>query len=78
MVIRKEIDMIILLNIFYALFGFIMCIGGMYLAYKVFDKLTPFNTATQLEKGNQAVGLFYMGIFIAIGLASLSVGLALN
>ncbi len=44
----------------------------MFISYIVFDKLTPFNTAKELDNANQAVGILLgqvmMGVGICVGL----------
>ena len=56
---------IILLNIMYAVIGVIL----MFVAYKVFDLLSPrINFEEELKKGNIAVAIFIAALFIAIAL----------
>jgi len=56
---------IILLNIMYAVIGVVL----MYVAYKVFDLLSPkINFEDELKKGNIAVAIFIAALFIAIAL----------
>jgi len=70
---------IILLNFLYAFFGGFLTLFFMYLGYKIFDKITPFDTAAELKQGNRAVGSVIQGIVIAIGIAiGLVIGLGLN
>jgi uncharacterized membrane protein YjfL (UPF0719 family) len=69
---------IVLLNFVYAFVGIMFGIGTMFAGYKILDKLTHFATAKELEKGNVAVGLMVLGIFLGVGLCALTVGLALN
>jgi uncharacterized membrane protein YjfL (UPF0719 family) len=69
---------IVLLNFVYAFVGIMFGIGTMVVGYKILDKLTHFRTAYELEKGNVAVGLMVLGIFLGVGLCALTVGLALN
>ncbi len=59
---------IIAMNFLYAILGVVL----MFLAYKVFDWLTPkVNFAEELKKGNIAVAIFiaalFMGIAIIVG-----------
>ncbi len=69
----------VLLNFIYAIIGGCLTIGFMVLAYKIFDKITPFDTAEELKKGNRAVGQVILGVLIGIGVAiGLVVGLGLN
>ena len=51
----------------------------MRIGYKMFDKLTPFDTADELSKDdNIAVGIVVGSIFIALGMVTgLIVGMAL-
>lgn len=70
---------ITLLNFVYAAAGAITTLMFMWLGYRLFDKITPFDTHAQLEKGNVAVGIVIGSIFIALGLAiGLVVGMGLN
>jgi putative membrane protein len=63
---------IILLNIMYAVVGVIL----MFVAYKVFDILSPkINFEEELKKGNIAVAIFIAALFISI---SLIIGGSLN
>lgn len=67
------------LNIAYSLIGGIITLVFMYAGYKLFDKLTHFDTSKELEKGNLAVGVVVLGIFVGVGIAiGLVVGLGLN
>lgn len=60
------------LNFLYASLGVIL----MYLAYRVFDKLTPaVDFAAELKRGNIAVAIFIGSLFIAIAII---IGRALN
>ncbi len=70
---------ITILNFAYATLGATIALVFMIIGYKVFDKITPFNTHTQLEKGNVAVGIVIGSIFVGLGIAvGLVVGLGLN
>ena len=56
---------IILLNVMYAVIGVVL----MFVAYKVFDLLSPrLNFEDELKKGNIAVAIFIAALFIAIAL----------
>ena len=56
---------IILLNFIYAALGLVL----MFLAYKIFDWLSPkLNFEDELKRGNIAVAIFLAAIFITIGL----------
>ena len=69
----------ILSNIIYASISGVLCILFMMIAYFIFDKITPFDTAKQLHDKNQAVGTIISGIFIGVGVAmGLVIGLSLN
>jgi len=69
----------ILINFLYAILGGIVTIAFMWFGYKIFDKLTDFNTGEELAKGNMAVGLVVLGIFLGVGIAiGLVIGMGLN
>ena len=60
------------LNFLYAALGVVL----MYLAYRVFDVLTPaVDFAAELKRGNVAVAIFIGALFIAIAII---IGGALN
>lgn len=70
---------ITLLNFCYAIFGAILTIIFMMIGYKIFDKMTPFNTSKQLSEKNVAVGIVVGSIFIGLGIAvGLVIGMGLN
>lgn len=74
-----EMINITILNFVYAVIGAIVTLGFMVLGYIVFDRMTPFNTHDQLEKGNIAVGIVVGSIFISLGIAvGIVVGMGLN
>ena len=51
----------------------------MTLGYKLFDRLTPFDTSRQLAEKNTAVGIVVGSIFIGLGIAiGLVIGMGLN
>jgi uncharacterized membrane protein YjfL (UPF0719 family) len=51
----------------------------MWFACKVFSHIVNFSIPDQLSKGNIAVGVMIMGIFVGIGIAlGLVIGLGLN
>ena len=53
--------------------------GFMMIGYKIFDRMTPFNTSKQLAEKNVAVGIVVSSIFIGLGIAvGLVIGMALN
>ena len=69
----------ILFNFIYAILGGIVTIIFMWIGYKIFDRLTDFDTAEELAKGNMAVGLVVLGIFLGVGIAiGLVIGMGLN
>jgi uncharacterized membrane protein YjfL (UPF0719 family) len=64
--------MIIGINFLYAALGIVL----MWVAYRLFDRLTPqVDFAEELKRGNVAVAIFIAALFIAIALI---VGRALN
>lgn len=72
------IDAIILNFIYAALGGLLMLTGG-WLAFAVFRHDVKFDVRAELQRGNMAVGLAVMGIFIASGIGmGLVIGLSLN
>jgi uncharacterized membrane protein YjfL (UPF0719 family) len=70
---KGEMDWtIIAVNFLYAALGIVL----MWVAYRLFDRLTPqVDFAQELKKGNVAVAIFIAALFIAIALI---VGRALN
>jgi uncharacterized membrane protein YjfL (UPF0719 family) len=69
----------IVLNFVYAILGGSLTLLFMWLGCKIFNHLVCFNISEELSKGNVAVGLMIMGIFIGIGIAlGLVIGLGLN
>ncbi len=70
---------ITLLNFCYAIFGALLTLAFMVLGYKIFDKITPFNTSKQLEERNVAVGIVVGAIFVGLGIAiGMVIGMGLN
>ena len=70
---------ITMLNFCYAIFGALLTLVFMAMGYKMFDRLTPFNTSRQLEDKNLAVGIVVGSIFIGMGTAiGLVIGMGLN
>lgn len=68
-----------LLNFVYAIIGGFVTIFFMWFGFKLFDRLTHFDTSEEIAKDNRAVGLVVMGIFIGIGIAiGLVIGMGLN
>lgn len=69
----------ILINVLYAMLGGFLTLFFMWLGCKIFNHMVCFNISEELSKGNIAVGLMIMGIFIGIGVANgLVIGLGLN
>ena len=69
----------IVLNFIYAALGGALTLFFMWLGCKIFNHIVCFDISDQLSKGNVAVGLMIMGIFIGIGIAlGLVIGLGLN
>ncbi len=70
---------ITLLNFVYAVVGAILTLAFMMIGYKIFDKMTPFNTSKELAEKNIAVGIVVGSIFIGLGIAvGLVIGMGLN
>lgn len=70
---------VLVVNFCYATFGAILTLLFMMLGYKIFDHMTPFDTCSELDNANVAVGLVIAGIFIGVGIAvGLVIGLGLN
>jgi len=70
---------IALLNFCYAVIGALLTLLFMVVGYKVFDKMTPFNTSVELAKRNVAVGIVVGAVFVGLGIAiGLVIGMGLN
>ena len=70
---------VILSNLIYAMVGVIIGLAFAVLSYKLFDRVTHFSFAKELEKGNLAVGIVVGGLFVMIGLMiGLIIGMGLN
>ncbi len=70
---------ITLMNFVYAVVGAILTLLFMVLGYKIFDKMTPFDTSKQLAEKNVAVGIVVGSIFVGLGIAvGLVIGMGLN
>ena len=70
---------ITVLNLGYAIAGVLLTLVFMMIGYKIFDRMTPFNTSKQLAEKNVAVGIVVGSIFIGLGIAvGLVIGMALN
>jgi uncharacterized membrane protein YjfL (UPF0719 family) len=69
----------IILNFLYAVMGGALTLAFMWLGCKIFNHLVRFDLGDELARGNIAVGLMVVGIFIGIGVAlGLVIGLGLN
>ncbi len=69
----------ILLNFLYAAVGGCMTLFFMYMGCKIFNHIVGFNISDELAKGNIAVGIMLMGIFVGVGTGlGLVIGLGLN
>ena len=67
------------INLIYATVATIIGIVLMLLAYFIFDKITPFDTAKELKSGNVAVAIFNAAIVFGTGmLSALIVGMSVN
>jgi uncharacterized membrane protein YjfL (UPF0719 family) len=70
---------ITLLNMGYAVAGAVLTLLFMLGGYKLFDKVTPFDTSRELAEKNMAVGIVVGAIFIGLGIAiGLVIGMGLN
>jgi uncharacterized membrane protein YjfL (UPF0719 family) len=70
---------ILMANFVYAVFGVILTLIFMLLGFKLFDRVTPFDTSKQLSDNNTAVGIVVGSIFIGLGIAvGLVIGMGLN
>jgi uncharacterized membrane protein YjfL (UPF0719 family) len=69
----------IILNFIYTILGGLLTLFFMWLGCKIFNHMVCFNISEELHKGNTAVGMMLMGIFIGIGVAlGLVIGMGLN
>lgn len=67
------------LNFLYAIIGVVIGVIAAMVTYRLFSKVTNFDIASELEKGNLAVGVVVCGIFIMIGLiVGVIIGMSLN
>ncbi len=70
---------ILVLNFVYAVLGAVLTIVFMAVAFRVFNRLTPFDAHDELAKGNVAVGIVVGSIFVGVGIAmGLVIGMGLN
>ena len=69
----------ITLNFLYVIMGGVLTLLFMKLGCSMFNKIVNFNISDELGKGNIAVGLMVMGLFIGVGIAlGLVIGLGLS
>ena len=69
----------IILNFIYVMFGGFLTLAFMRLSCSMFNRMVNFNISDELGKGNIAVGLMVMGIFIGLGISlGLVIGLGLS
>ena len=69
----------ILLNFIYVILGGLLTLAFMKISCSVFNRMVSFNISDELAKGNVAVGLMVMGLFIGIGIAlGMVIGLGLS
>ncbi|MCG6937067.1 MAG: DUF350 domain-containing protein [Gammaproteobacteria bacterium] len=69
----------ILLNFVYVILGGLLTLVFMKISCIVFNRMVNFNISEELAKGNIAVGLMVMGLFIGIGIAlGMVIGLGLS
>ena len=69
----------IILNFVYVMFGGILTLVFMKVSCTMFNRMVSFNISDELGKGNIAVGLMVMGIFIGLGISlGLVIGLGLS
>ena len=67
------------LNLAYAGGGVLLGILSTLATFRLFDKLTPFNTSTELKNGNLAVAIFSGAIMLSASLlTSIIIGMAAN
>ncbi|OPX35445.1 MAG: DUF350 domain-containing protein [Desulfobacteraceae bacterium 4484_190.1] len=70
---------ITLLNLGYAICGVVLALVFMVAGYKIFDRITPFNTSKQLAEKNVAVGIVVGSMFVGLGISvGLVIGMGLN
>ena len=69
----------IVVNFVYASGGGLLMLIGAWLAYRLFLNVVGFNVRDELKRGNIAVGLAVLGIFLGTGIGfGLVVAMALN
>ncbi|MBI9086934.1 MAG: DUF350 domain-containing protein [Desulfobacterales bacterium] len=70
---------IALMNLGYSVAGALLTLAFMIFGYKLFDRLTPFDTSKELADKNIAVGIVVGSVFIGLGIAvGLVIGMGLN
>jgi len=74
-----KVIMMMGVNLTYAALCIFLGILSMVVGYKIFDKLTPFDTGKELANENNAVAIFNGAIVLGVGLCSgIIIGLACN
>jgi uncharacterized membrane protein YjfL (UPF0719 family) len=69
----------LILNFVYVIFGGVLTLLFMKFSCTMFNRMVNFNISDELGKGNIAVGLMVMGIFIGVGISlGLVIGLGLS
>jgi hypothetical protein len=69
----------VIFNFIYAILGGSLTMGFMWMGCKMFSHIVNFDISDELAKGNQAVGMMVMGIFIGIGISTgLVIGMGMN
>ena len=69
----------IILNFVYVILGGFLTLIFMKIGCSLFNRMVSFNISDELAKGNVAVGLMVMGLFIGIGIAlGMVIGLGLS
>lgn len=69
----------LILNFVYVMLGGILTLVFMKISCSMFNRMVNFNISDELGKGNIAVGLMVMGIFIGLGISlGLVIGLGLS
>ena len=74
-----EIMPLILSKFLYVALGGVMMVIFMKLSCRMFSSMCKFNISDELGKGNIAVGLMVVGLFIGVGIAlGLVIGLGIG
>jgi uncharacterized membrane protein YjfL (UPF0719 family) len=69
----------LILNFVYVMLGGVVTLLFMKFSCTMFNRMVNFNISDELGKGNIAVGLMVMGIFIGVGISlGLVIGLGLS